>query len=188
MVLPVGTASSTSRDSTCVFWLLCTSTTGEEPDTVTDSSSAPTLRSAFTVAVKFDGSSSPSRLKVLNPWSEKVITYTPGRRSTTWYLPSPSVDTVFVFSISTSLATSTVTPGSTAPDASFTVPPIALCARAAAGNAITHTIAANSHRHNLLECMQNSCGAHCRKKGDKCVGKNRGGPPSAPEIVRPLRK
>ena len=73
MVLPVGTASSTSRDSTCVFWLLCTSTTGDEPDTVTDSSRAPTFMSALTVAVKFEGSSSASRLKVLKPWSEKVM-------------------------------------------------------------------------------------------------------------------
>ena len=73
IVLPVGTASSTSRESTCVFWLLWTSTTGEEPETVTDSSSAPTFMSALTVAVKFDGNSSPSRLNVLNPCSEKVM-------------------------------------------------------------------------------------------------------------------
>jgi hypothetical protein len=38
--------------------LLCTSTTGDAPDTVTDSSSAPTFSSALIVAVKFDGSSS----------------------------------------------------------------------------------------------------------------------------------
>src|SRR3954453_2922830 len=148
MVLPVGPAASPSRDSPCVFWLLCTSTTGDEPETVTDSSSAPTFMSAFTVAVKFDGSSSASRLKVLKPCREKVTVYRPGRRSTMVYLPSPSVDTVLVFSISASLATSTVTPGSTAPDVSFTVPPIALCARARVGSATTHTSAANALRMN----------------------------------------
>ena len=72
MVFALGTASSTSRDSTCVFWLVCTSTTGDEPETVTDSSSAPTFRSALTVAVKFEGSSRFSRLTVENPCSEKV--------------------------------------------------------------------------------------------------------------------
>ena len=35
MVPAVGTASSTSRVSTCCLALLCTSTTGEAPDTVT---------------------------------------------------------------------------------------------------------------------------------------------------------
>src|SRR6185503_662860 len=52
------------------------------------------------------------------------------------------------FSISTGLATSTVTPGSTAPDVSFTVPPIALCARATAG-AITHSRTAMRQRRTL---------------------------------------
>ena len=60
--MALGTESSTSRDSTCVFTLVWTSTTGEAPDTVTDSSSAPTFISALMVAVKFDGSSRPSRL------------------------------------------------------------------------------------------------------------------------------
>ena len=57
MVLAVGTASSTSRDSTCCLTLLCTSTTGEAPDTVTDSCSVPTLSSTLIVAVKLDCSS-----------------------------------------------------------------------------------------------------------------------------------
>jgi hypothetical protein len=68
-------------------------------------------------------------------------------------LPSPSVDTDLVFSINTSLATSTVTPGSTAPEVSLTVPPIALCARAAAGSASTQTSATNNQRSNLLACI-----------------------------------
>ncbi len=59
MVLAVGTASSTSRDSTCCLTLLCTSTTGEAPDTVIDSCSVPTVSSMLIVAVKFDPSSTP---------------------------------------------------------------------------------------------------------------------------------
>ena len=50
------------------------------------------------------------------------------------YWPLPSVTTDRVFSISASLAASTVTPGSTAPDVSFTTPTIALCACAAVGH------------------------------------------------------
>ena len=71
MVRAVGTASSTSRDSTCCLTLLCTSTSGDWPDTVTDSCSVPTLRSALIVAEKFDGSSS-SRLMTLKPCSVNV--------------------------------------------------------------------------------------------------------------------
>jgi hypothetical protein len=67
MVRAEGTASSTSLGSTCDFALELTSTTGDCPETVTDSSSAPTFRSALTVDVKFAGSSRPSRLKVWNP-------------------------------------------------------------------------------------------------------------------------
>ena len=43
---------------------------------------APTCMSALTVAVNPDGSSMPSRLKVLKPVRENVTAYEPGRRST----------------------------------------------------------------------------------------------------------
>ena len=69
MVPDVGTAFSTSRVSTCCLALLCTSTTGEAPDTVTDSCSVPTLRSMLIVAVKLPCSSTPSRMTVLKPGS-----------------------------------------------------------------------------------------------------------------------
>ena len=62
MFRPVGSASSRSRDSTCCCVALFTSTTGDAPVTVTLSSSAPTRSSALIVAVKFAGSSIPSRL------------------------------------------------------------------------------------------------------------------------------
>ena len=49
------------------------------------------------------------------------------------YRPLSSVIADFTFSISTGLAASTVTPGITAPEVSFTVPVNTLCARASAG-------------------------------------------------------
>src|SRR4051812_27304615 len=57
------------------------------------------------------------------------------------YAPSPSVITERVFSMSTSLEASTVTPGSTAPDVSLTRPAMALWACAAAGSQSTHASA-----------------------------------------------
>ena len=81
MVRAVGTASSTSRVSTCCFTLLCTSTRGDWPDTVTDSCNVPTVRSALMVATKFEGSSI-SRLMTLKPCRVNVSRYLPGRRST----------------------------------------------------------------------------------------------------------
>src|SRR5204863_5631752 len=74
------------------------------------------------VAVNEPESSMPSRLTVENPVSVNVTAYVPARRSTIRYWPEPSVTAERVFSISTGLETSTVTPGSTAPDVSLTTP------------------------------------------------------------------
>src|SRR6266487_6068506 len=60
------------------------------------------------------------------------------------YNPELSVVDERVFSISTVLAASTVTPGSTAPDPSLTVPVIDAWARTIRGAKITNAIA-NSH-------------------------------------------
>lgn len=79
---PVGSMSSTSRVITVRAVMLCVSTIGDSPVTVTVSSIAPTFISALTVAVKFDVSSMPSRTTVEKPGSEKVTVYTPGRRLT----------------------------------------------------------------------------------------------------------
>ena len=68
----IGMTFSTSRVSTFCCRTFCVSTTGLAPVTVTVSSSAPTRRSALTVAVKPVLSSIPSRLTVLNPGSVKV--------------------------------------------------------------------------------------------------------------------
>ena len=52
--------------------VLCTSTIGLSPWTVTVSSSEPTRSSTSMVAVNDPVRTMPSRLTVLNPWSVKV--------------------------------------------------------------------------------------------------------------------
>jgi hypothetical protein len=69
----VGSASRTERSRTCVRWAFCTSTSGDSPETVTLSSSAPTLRSMLIGTVVLPGSSTPSRTTVANPVSANVI-------------------------------------------------------------------------------------------------------------------
>src|SRR5688572_21532331 len=54
------------------------------------------------------------------------------------YCPEPSVTSVRIFSIRAGLAASTVTPGSTAPDVSLTVPVNEAWANANAGSRTTH--------------------------------------------------
>ena len=80
------------------------------------------------------------RRTVLNPASAKVTVYVPGRRSTMLYRPSPSVTAVRTFSMSAGLEASTITPGSTAPDASLTspetLPVVTACARATVGRRV----------------------------------------------------
>src|SRR5437867_3814631 len=68
------------------------------------------------------------------------------------YWPAPSVVTVRVFSISTGLDASTVTPGSTAPDVSLTTPAIDPWAEAAAGTSTrdAKTAAANLRMVRVL--------------------------------------
>ena len=109
---------------------LCTSTIGDAPVTVTVSSTAPTRSSGLIVALNEPVRTTPSRFTVLNPCSENVTVYVPGLSGSMRYWPAPSVTTVRTFSMSTGLAASTVTPGSTAPDVSRTTPAIEACARA----------------------------------------------------------
>src|SRR5712692_2199696 len=153
MLRPVGTASSRSRDRTCCCVALFTSTIGDAPVTVTVSSSAPTLISALTVAVKFAGSSIPSRLITLKPASVNVTVYTPGRRSMMRNSPAPSVVTVLTRSFKAGLPASTVTPGNTAPVASLTTPAIALCANADPGENASHAKAARNDFLTSLPLM-----------------------------------
>ena len=111
---------------------------------VTVSSSEPTFRSAFTVAANEPVSSIPSRWITVNPVSLNVTVYVPGRRSTIWYWPVPSVTTARTFSIRAGLDASTVTPGRTAPDVSLTTPAMEPCALAAAGKSTNPTTIAAS--------------------------------------------
>src|SRR5882672_1024735 len=133
--LPVGIVSSRSRLITDCETELCTSTSGDAPVTVIDSSSWPIESSALTVAVNVTGRVMPSRLTLRNPVSVNATVYSPGRRSAILYVPALSVTALRDPSMSAELDASTVTPGSTAPDASFTTPamvPLEPCAHAAA--------------------------------------------------------
>ncbi len=67
-----GNVSHTSREITWVVVAVRTSTTGESPVTTIASSNTPMRMSAFAVAVKDAGSSSPSCRYVLNPVSVNV--------------------------------------------------------------------------------------------------------------------
>src|SRR5436190_16939404 len=60
------------------------------------------------------------------------------------YWPFPSVTAERTFSMRTGLAASTVTPGSTAPDVSFTTPVMDAWAYAAAGMITRHTTTSNT--------------------------------------------
>ena len=72
MFRAAGSASMTSRVMTVCLVTLCTSTSGVAPETVIVSSSAPTFRSALTVAVNVPVSSIPSRFTALKPGSVNV--------------------------------------------------------------------------------------------------------------------
>jgi hypothetical protein len=84
-------------------------------------------------------STTPSRCTTEKPGSVNVTVYSPGRRFSIAYCPVPSVTVDRTFSMSAGLDASTVTPGSTAPDASRTSPLIAACANAAAGSSSAST-------------------------------------------------
>src|SRR5207237_2146903 len=133
-----GSASIADELITVSRRVFCTSTTGDAPVTVTVSCTAPTLRSNGIVSVTEPVTSMPSRRIVANPGSDTVIEYVPGRRSTMRYRPALSVTADRTFTMSTGLDASTVTPGRTAPDVSFTVPVIVAWANAAAGATTVH--------------------------------------------------
>ena len=74
--LKVRAAGSTSiicRVATNCRRTCCTSTTGDSPETVTVSSSAPTASDAFTCTAASPISTIPSRMNVLNPGSVNVM-------------------------------------------------------------------------------------------------------------------
>ena len=136
--LAVGTVVRVSLLSVVCRRTLSTSTMGVSPLTVIVSATPPTFISALIEATNDPVNSTPSRLTVLNPGRVNVTEYVPGRRSMMRYSPEPSVVADRVFSISTGLAASTVTPGNTAPDESLTTPVIDACANASAGNRTRH--------------------------------------------------
>ncbi len=108
--------------STACRFVLCTSTTGVSPVTVIVSCTPPTRMSALMVVTATPLTSMPSRLTVVKPGKVNVSEYVPGGSSVTRNWPVLSVVALRTFSMSAGLAASTVTPGSTAPEASCTVP------------------------------------------------------------------
>ena len=132
-----GRASTVAVSSTTSRRTLWTSTTGVSPVTVIVSSRPPTRISSGTVSVCVPDSTMPSRRTGLKPGSDAVTVYVPGRRSTMRNWPTPSVMATRIFSMRTGLAASTVTPGSTAPELSRTLPARVACANADIGRRIT---------------------------------------------------
>src|SRR6266849_9254919 len=122
--------------------VLTTSTIGDSPVTVTVSATAPTFISASILTTPVPDSSASSRLNVENPASVNVTRYVPGCRLSMRYCPVASVVAVRVLSISTGLDASTVTPGSTALEASLTVPARVTWAYTADGRSATHAATA----------------------------------------------
>ena len=128
--------------------VLCTSTIGDSPMTVTVSATPPILISASILTTPVPETMTSSRFKVANPVSVNVTVYVPGCRLSIRYCPAASVVAVRVFSISTGLDASTVTPGSTALEGSLTAPARATCASAAAG-AIHIGMRRTQHRRTI---------------------------------------
>src|SRR5688572_1758670 len=79
------------------------------------------------------------------------------------YCPDPSVTTDRTFSINAGLLASTVTPGSTAPDASRTTPAMLAWAYATDGAAITTMIIAAALTALYIETLHASAGAPPRR-------------------------
>src|SRR5258706_8283260 len=94
----------------------------------------------------------PSRFTVAKPDIVNVTRYVPGLSWTIWYRPDASVIAERVFSINAGLDAWTVTPGSTAPELSLTVPVMALvCACATPGATARNANAAKAAANRLRE-------------------------------------
>ena len=102
-----------------VVW---TSTIGLSPETVTVSSSVPTLQVGVQVETKSAGSSSPSRLDRGEPRQREGDGIGAGPQVDDSVLPVSIGDRRTDLLNQCGLAASTVTPGSTAPDVSLTTP------------------------------------------------------------------
>ena len=99
------------------------------------------------------------------PVRAKLSRYTPGRRSTMLYRPFSSVTIVRTFSMSAGLVASTVTPGSTPPLASRTVPENPLCAEASAAASTQQTTGCRRAFAKTLQFIRNTSRAE-RLPGD----------------------
>src|SRR5437763_4733952 len=145
-----GIDSTTALESTTSrFVLVCTSTIGVSPVTVIVSATLPTFMSALMLRTPPPATSTSSRFTVETPVSVNVTVYLPGSRSGIRYCPVESVTAARVFSSSTALAASTVTPGNTAPDESLTTPASAVWAYAALDMSDRHAAASAALLHTF---------------------------------------
>src|SRR5690242_9427640 len=151
---------------------LCVSTMGVSPVTVTVSATAPTRMAMLMGMTPDPVTSMASRLTVVKPGNVAVIVYVPGGSSVSRYWPVPSVVAVRTFWMSAGLVTSTVTPGSTASDASRTTPASVAWACATAGmrnRNPTRTVAADSLFISGASCRKRMVGRP-RRRAARCVG------------------
>src|SRR5215217_1451071 len=110
----VGTPTSLSVVKSVPTFDDCMSTTGDEPETVTDSCSEATWSCPSMVRIWPIARITPARLNAWNPESSNVSSYGPDGREGIEYLPSPSL-TVVLTPIKEGDFAVTVTPGSTPP-------------------------------------------------------------------------
>src|SRR5947207_2758092 len=114
----VGRTSSDCFDMSTLVAGLVTSTSGEDPVTVTDSCTVPTPSAWSSVAVNPSVSRTFSRLTVWNPDNSNATAYIPGGNGLRRYSPFTSVTPATDGTCNAGPVAVTVTPGRTAPDVS----------------------------------------------------------------------
>ena len=144
------------------FWLklvavpiALVSTIGDSPDTVTVSWTDATLMVIGRSTLWPTATTMPSRMKVVKPSSSASSRYNPGGRFRNRNLPRPSVTNV---SVRSALVSVTVTPGSTPPCSSTTVPAIVpLCTWAVADPATARHSASVKNSFLMTRNLPDNC-------------------------------
>ena len=135
MLRPVGIESSTSRVITVRVVMFCTSTTGDSAGHGDRLFDGADLQFGVDRRREVGGQFDAVALDDAEAGQREGDGVGAGTQAVILYCPVPSVTAERTFSMSAGLDASTVTPGSTAPDASLTMPAMALvCAHAAAGS------------------------------------------------------
>ena len=113
--------SISSAVTLCASVVLRVSISGESPLTVTASFTPPTAMTGLTSSVLPSSRFTSGFSAVENPVSSNRTLYRPGSRSSRRYTPSLPLTTVYTLPVCL-LVMETVTPGSTAPVSSLTMP------------------------------------------------------------------